>query len=87
VTRAIDRELKKSSVELLIFIRSQIGGGPECIEAGGLQTALASSLLTAAYHMLKSGTLYQDLGAASVRPSPESLPPPGVSLADNQQWR
>ena len=25
--------------------------------------AVASSLLTAAYHMLKSGTLYQDLGA------------------------
>jgi transposase len=25
--------------------------------------ALASSLLTAVYHMLKSGTLYQDLGA------------------------
>ena len=30
--------------------------------------AVAASMLTAAYHMLKDGTFYQDLGAGPLRP-------------------
>jgi transposase len=33
--------------------------------------AVAASILTAAYHMLKHGTLYEDLGPAPHRPPPQ----------------
>jgi hypothetical protein len=35
--------------------------------------AVAASILTAAYHMLKNGTLYQDLGANSLSPQKGSI--------------